>query len=118
MSLFNLKGKKPVPVCLCKKAPENKTAADGTARAAGNGCIKVLGAGCKSCRQQYENVKKAIEAAGLNVQAEYITDMPLVMQYGVMSMPAIVINETVAASGRVLKPSEVKQLLKEAGLLG
>ena len=52
------------------------------------------------------------------MQAEYITDMPLVMQYGVMSMPAIVINETVAASGRVLNSSEVKQLLKEAGLLG
>ena len=118
MSLFNLKGKKPVPVCLCKNAPEDKTAADRPARATGNSCIKVLGAGCKSCRQQYENVKKAIEAAGLNVRAEYITDMPLVMQYGVMSMPAIVINETVAASGRVLNPSEVKQLLKEAGLLG
>ena len=37
--------------------------------------IKVLGAGCKSCHDQYENVKKAIEELGLEIEVEYITDM-------------------------------------------
>lgn len=54
--------------------------------------IKVLGAGCKSCHDQYENVKKAIEELGLGIEVEHITDMEKVMAYGVMSMPAIVVN--------------------------
>lgn len=45
--------------------------------------IKVLGAGCKSCHDQYENVKKAIEELGLGIEVEYITDMEKVMAYGV-----------------------------------
>lgn len=77
--------------------------------------IKVLGAGCKSCREQYENVKKAIAEMGLSVEAEYITDMEKVMSYGVMSMPAIVVNERVVSMGKVLKIPDVKKLLSAEG---
>ena len=75
----------------------------------------MLGAGCKACHTQYENAKAAVQALGLNVEVEYITDMEKVMAYGVMSMPVIVINEQVAASGRVLKPAEVEKLLRGTG---
>ena len=74
-------------------------------------CIKVLGAGCKSCHEQYENAKKAVEELGLSVEVEYITDMEKVMAYGVMSMPAIVVNEKVVSMGKVLKSAEVIKLL-------
>ena len=77
--------------------------------------IKVLGAGCKSCHDQYENVKKAIEELGLGIEVEYITDMEKVMAYGVMSMPAIVVNETVASMGKVLKSAEVIKLFGKLG---
>ena len=78
-------------------------------------CIKVLGAGCKSCHEQYENAKKAVQEMGLSVEVEYITDMQQVMAYGVMSMPAIVINEKVVSMGKVLKAEEVKKLLQKQG---
>lgn len=74
--------------------------------------IKVLGAGCRSCHEQYENVQKAVKAVGLSVETEYITDMEKVMSYGVMSMPAIVINENVASMGKVLKEKDVEALLR------
>ncbi len=76
-------------------------------------CIKVLGAGCKSCHEQYENTKEAVKAMGFPVEVEYITDMQKVMTYGVMSMPAIVVNEKVVSMGKVLKPSEVEKLLRQ-----
>lgn len=79
--------------------------------------IKVLGAGCKSCHDQYENVKKAIEELGLGIEVEYITDMEKVMAYGVMSMPAIVVNETVASMWKVLKSAEVIKLFGKLGFL-
>ena len=74
-------------------------------------CVKVLGAGCKSCHEQYENAKTAVKAMGLSVEVEYITDMEKVMAYGVMSMPAIVVNEQVVSMGKVLKAADVEKLL-------
>lgn len=78
-------------------------------------CIKVLGAGCSSCHTQYENAKEAVKNMGLDIEVEYITDMQKVMEYGVMSMPAIVVNEKVVSMGKVLKASEVEKLFHKLG---
>ena len=75
----------------------------------------MLGAGCKSCHEQFEYAKKAVEELGLSVEVEYITDMEKVMAYGVMSMPAIVVNEKVVSMGKVLKSAEVIKLLGKLG---
>ena len=52
---------------------------------------------------------------GLSVKVKYITDMAKVMEYGVMSMPAIVINEKVVSMGKVLKAADVEKLLRKMG---
>lgn len=45
-----------------------------------------------------------------------ITDKYLDNQrYGVMSMPALVVNEKVVAMGKVYKPDEVEKLLHKLG---
>ena len=77
--------------------------------------IKVLGAGCKSCHELYENTKEAVKNAGLSVEVEYITDMEKVMGYGVMSMPGLVVNEKVVSMGKVLKVADVEKLLHKLG---
>lgn len=74
-------------------------------------CVKVLGAGCKSCHEQYENAKEAVKTMGLSVDVEYITDMQKIMEYGVMRMPALVVNDKVVSQGKVLKPADVEKLL-------
>ena len=74
--------------------------------------IKVLGSGCKSCHELYENTKEAVKNAGLSVEVEYITDMKKIMEYGVMSMPALVVNEKVVSMGKVLKAADVEKLLQ------
>ena len=115
MSPFGFGKKKEetqTPACCCGSAAEGTAA---TCCAGSVASVKVLGAGCKACHTQYENAKAAVQALGLNVEVEYITDMEKVMAYGVMSMPVIVINEQVAASGRVLKPAEVEKLLCGTG---
>lgn len=75
-------------------------------------CVKILGAGCKSCHELYENAKEAVKNMGLDIEVNYITDMKKVAEYGVMSMPAIVINEKVVSSGKVLSISEFEKLLR------
>ena len=34
--------------------------------------VKVLGAGCKSCHEQLENAKAAVESMGLSVEVELV----------------------------------------------
>lgn len=120
MSLFNFGKKKEeekkAPACACSCCGSAGDASESTNACcpeAKNGicCIKVLGAGCKSCHEQYENAKEAVKAMGLSVEVEYITDMQKVMEYGVMSMPAIVVNEKVVSMGKVLKSVDVQKLL-------
>lgn len=121
MALFNFGKKKeekktPAPACNCgcpiSEAEEITNDCCPEARD-GICCIKVLGAGCKSCHEQYENAKQAIKDMGLDLEVEYITDMQKVMVYGVMSMPALVVNEKVVAMGKVLKANEVVALLQK-----
>lgn len=76
-------------------------------------CIKVLGSGCKSCHALLEAAQKAVHSMGLAAEVEYVTDMEKIMQYGVMSLPALVVNEQVISMGKVLKANEVETLLKK-----
>ena len=102
--------------CCCGSAPNTEASASCCcAPVDGICCIKVLGAGCKSCHEQYENAKAAVKALGLDLEVEYITDMEKVMAYGVMSMPAIVVNDKVVSMGKVLKAADVEKLLHKLG---
>ena len=38
--------------------------------------------------------------------------MQIIMEYGVMSMPALVVNEKVVSQGKVLKETDIKKILK------
>lgn len=121
MGIFSKKKEKQqMPQCACNGAcdvVEVETSIDDNCCCNGNcDCklnIKVLGAGCDTCHKQYEYVQKAVEQAGIDADVEYITDIQKVMTYGVMSMPAIAINEKVVVMGKVLKPDDVVKILKK-----
>ena len=61
------------------------------------------------------NVKGAVCALGLAWEVEYVTDMAVIAQYGVMSMPAIVVDEKVVSAGKVLSSQEVERLFHRLG---
>ena len=74
--------------------------------------IKVLGGGCKSCGEALlKSVKEAVANKGINAEIEYITDMEKIMGYGVMSMPALMIDDKIVSAGKVLKAKDVEKLL-------
>ena len=121
MSLFNKKKKETkAPACACNagcptsEATEIKLEKEYCGKTVdGICCIKVLGAGCKSCHALLEAAEEAVRSVGLTIEVEYVTDMEKIMQYGVMSMPALVVNEQVVSMGKVLKSKEVETLLKK-----
>ena len=130
MALFNFKKKEETPSCCCGSAPvrEEPTCVcnSGTPVMEDTSCccgdrpcsvqsMKVLGAGCKSCHEQFENCQAAVKELGMDLEVEYLTDMEKVMDYGIMSMPGIVVNEKVVSMGKVLKATDVINLLRKSG---
>ena len=73
--------------------------------------IKVLGGGCKSCEALLKATREAVEKKGVDADIKYITDMEKIMNYGVMSMPALMIEGKVVSAGKVLKAKEVEKFL-------
>lgn len=74
--------------------------------------IKVLGSGCSKCKKLEENVLKAVKESGLDAQVEKVTDLQTIMNYGVMSTPALVVDEVVKSTGRILSPNDIIKLIK------
>lgn len=118
MSLFGFGKKKEEEkkMSCCCGTGEAETTFVNTAVNGEISSIKVLGAGCKSCHDQYQNVINAVVEMGIATNVEYITDMEKIMSYGVMSMPAIVVNEKVVSMGKVLKTTDVMKLLRKSGV--
>lgn len=73
--------------------------------------IKILGPGCVRCRDTEMNVRKALENLGLEAEVTKIVDYPEIMEYDIMSTPALVIDEVVKVSGRIPTVDEIKTFL-------
>ena len=75
--------------------------------------IKILGSGCPACQLLEFQTKKAVEELGLkDVQVEHIYEIDKIIEYGVMSTPAIVVDKEVKAAGRIPDVEEIKSWLK------
>lgn len=69
--------------------------------------IEILGTGCKKCSDMFELVKIAIAKKGIFAQVDKVEDLNKIMEYSVMSTPALVINGIVKSSGKVLSEEEI-----------
>lgn len=74
--------------------------------------IKVLGSGCKNCVTLKENTETALKETGIEAEIVKVTDFKDIMAYGVMSTPALVIDEKVVSFGKVLKPKDIAKILE------
>lgn len=75
--------------------------------------IKVLGSGCCRCKRTFDTVKQVIEEDNIEANIEYVTDIAKILDYNIMSMPAIVIDDKVVLNGQVPTAAQVRQILKE-----
>lgn len=74
--------------------------------------IEILGSGCANCRRLEENAKKAVSELGTKIEITKVTDMRKIIEFGVMSTPAIAIDGKVKASGRIPDVKEIVGWLK------
>lgn len=73
--------------------------------------IKILGSGCMNCKKLEANAKKAVEELGIEATIEKVTDFKDIVAYGVMTTPALVVDEQVKIMGKVASVEEIKKHL-------
>jgi small redox-active disulfide protein 2 len=74
--------------------------------------IEILGTGCSKCKALEEATKQAVAKSGKFTQIEKVEDIMKIMEYQVMSTPALVIDGKVVSNGRVLNVDEIIELIK------
>jgi small redox-active disulfide protein 2 len=74
--------------------------------------IKVLGSGCAKCKKLEQEAIKAVKEAGIEATIEKVSELKEIMDYGVMMTPALVIDEKVVSTGRVLSAKKIIVLMK------
>jgi len=75
--------------------------------------IKVLGSGCPNCHKLLELTQQAVKDLGINVEVGYITDINEMIALGIMSTPALAINNRPVISGRVPDLEDLKKIISE-----
>jgi small redox-active disulfide protein 2 len=74
--------------------------------------IQVLGTGCPKCKELARRTEAAIKDLGLDVPVEKITDLRRIVELGVMVTPALLVNGSVKAQGRIPTAVEITELLR------
>ncbi|MDF1542276.1 MAG: thioredoxin family protein [Anaerosomatales bacterium] len=74
--------------------------------------LKVLGSGCVNCQRLEEATKRAVAELDAEATVEKVTDINDIISYGVMTTPALVVDEKVVLAGRVPSVEEIKKILQ------
>ena len=74
--------------------------------------IEILGTGCPKCKKLEENARKAVEEMKINAEIVKVSDISKIVEYGIMTTPAIVINGEVKSYGKISTVEEIKKWLK------
>ena len=70
--------------------------------------IKILGSGCAKCQALEDHTRRALLDLGIDSPIDHIRDAGEIASYGVMSTPALVIDDAVVIAGRVPPADQVR----------
>ena len=73
--------------------------------------IKVLGSGCAKCKTTYKMIEKIVKENQLDATLSKVEDIVELLNYGIMTTPAIVVDGEVKLKGHVPTESEIKKIL-------
>lgn len=75
--------------------------------------IKILGSGCPNCQRLERETRAALDEAGIAYNLSKVTDYADIAAYGVLSTPALVINENVVTAGRIPARAKIVELARQ-----
>lgn len=75
--------------------------------------IKILGPGCPNCQKLEQEVMAALAEMQQLADLEHIREPSRIGQYGVMGMPALIVNKKVKSVGKALNKEQIKKILND-----
>lgn len=75
--------------------------------------IQVLGSGCPTCKQLFENVKKITKKFNITTEVEYISDISKIIEMGIMTSPVLAINGKAVLSGTGISENDIEKALNK-----
>jgi small redox-active disulfide protein 2 len=75
--------------------------------------IKILGTGCPKCKSLERLTREAVTETGIEAEISKVEDIMDIMNYGVVSTPALVIDGKVVLYGRLPSSTEIKTFLTQ-----
>lgn len=80
--------------------------------------IKVLGSGCPNCQRLERETRAALDEVSIDYHLSKVTDYADIAAYGVLSTPALVINEKVVSVGRIPARARIVELARSSEATG
>lgn len=74
--------------------------------------IKVLGSGCAKCTKTAEVIEKIAGELNVEISISKETDAEVIMGYGVMTTPAVVVDEALVHSGSIPHRADIEHWLR------
>ncbi len=73
--------------------------------------IKILGTNCARCRSLEKLVRMVVDETGIEARISKVEEVMDIMQYGIMTTPALVVDGRIVLKGRVPSAKELKSIL-------
>ncbi|MBP8128367.1 MAG: TM0996/MTH895 family glutaredoxin-like protein [Candidatus Hydrogenedentes bacterium] len=73
--------------------------------------LQVLGPGCPKCQLLAKTAEQAAQALNIEYEIEKVAAIDKILEFGVMSTPALVVDGEVKVVGKVPSVEEVKRML-------
>ena len=73
--------------------------------------IEILGVGCLKCKQLTANIEAAVKELNIKAEITKVSDIGKIVEYGVMTTPALAVDGAVVSAGKVLSREEIKKIL-------
>ena len=74
--------------------------------------IKVLGTGCSGCKALYGVVLDVVKELGMDAEVEKVEELMRIMEYDVMTLPALVVDGRVVARGKLSREQVMECLTR------
>jgi small redox-active disulfide protein 2 len=75
--------------------------------------IQVLGTGCPKCNATSENVKHALAELKRDDEVVKITDIKTMIELGVLSTPALIIDGKLMVQGKIPNVEQIKDWIQK-----
>jgi small redox-active disulfide protein 2 len=73
--------------------------------------VQILGTGCPKCKKLYEAAQQAVKESAIEAEVTKVEDINEILKFNVMMTPALVVDGTVKAVGRIPKMDELKAMI-------